>query len=134
MNNELRWKQRFSNLERAYKKFSAIVSIEKMGEIEKMALIHAFEFTFELAWKTLKDYLEENGFEVNSPKETLRQAYQSDYINNGEVWMNALKKRNETTHLYNDDVLEATTRFIIDEFSPVVNEMYHSFKKEVERG
>lgn len=134
MNNELRWKQRFINFERAYRKFSEIAAIDKMGEIEKLALVQAFEFTFELAWKMLKDYLEDNGFEVNSPKEAIRQAYQSDYIKDGETWMNALKKRNETSHLYNDRLLDETVRFIIDEFWPAVREMYHSFKKETEKG
>lgn len=126
--NEIRWKQRFINFERAFKKFTVITSIQNMGEIEKMALIQAFEFTFELSWKLLKDYLEYNGFDVNSPKEALRQAYQSKYINNGEVWMNALKKRNETSHLYNDQVLEDTAAFIVGEFTPVLNEMYIKFK------
>lgn len=127
MNDELRWKQRFANFERAYIKFSAIVSIEPMGEIEKMALVQAFEFTFELTWKTLKDFLEESGYVLNSPKEVLRQAYQSNYIQDGQVWMTALKKRNETSHLYNDGVLEQTASFIVVEFAPVLAQMYQYF-------
>lgn len=131
MSTVLRWQKRFSNFERAYNKFASILAIDKMGEIEQMALIQAFEFTFELAWKTLKDYLEENGFIVNSPREVLRQAFQSGYIQNGDVWMTALKKRNETSHLYNDGVLEETARFIVNDFSIVLEEMYQSLKMEM---
>lgn len=134
MNNEMRWKQRFSNLEKAVATFREVMAIESKGKIEKMALIQAFEFTFELSWKILKDFLEDNGFEVNSPREAIRQAFQSDYIKNGDVWMNALKKRNETTHLYNDEVLDETAKFIIDKFSPILEEMYQSFKVEAGRG
>lgn len=130
MDNPLRWKQRFDNFERAYGQFAKIMEIGELSEIEKMALIQAFEFTFELAWKTMKDYLEEEGFQVDSPRSTIRQAFQSQYIDNAEVWMEALKKRNLTVHTYNTKVMEETVAFIRDHFFPQIRDWYYSYKKE----
>ena len=89
MDNPNRWKQRFENFEKAYLKLEMVIEHAALHEddIVKMALIQAFEFTFELAWKTLKDYMEEEGFELSSPKSVIRQAFQSTYITDGAVWM-----------------------------------------------
>ncbi len=131
MDNPIRWKQRFDNFEKAYNRIVLILDRkDQQDEVVKMALIQAFEFTFELAWKTLKDYLDENGFDLNSPKEVLRQAFQSEYIAKGEIWLEALKKRNETTHTYDDKVMDETTQFIRSEFFPPLRDWYFAFKKE----
>jgi nucleotidyltransferase substrate binding protein (TIGR01987 family) len=130
MDNPIRWTQRFDNFERAYNQMVKIIDRGELDEIEKMALIQAFEFTFELAWKTLKDYLEEEGFELDSPKKVIKQAFQSEHITNAEVWMEALKKRNNTVHNYNALVMEETVAFIRDQFFPLVRDWYYSFKKE----
>ncbi|BBB90017.1 MAG TPA: nucleotidyltransferase substrate binding protein [Methylomusa anaerophila] len=131
MNNPMRWKQRFENFTNAYQKLIMVVEYKnlKSDEIAKMALIQAFEFTFELVWKTLKDYMEEEGFEVNSPKAVLRQAYQANYISNGDVWMEALKKRNNTVHNYDASLMEETVNFIIDDFYPALKEWYLAFSE-----
>ena len=130
MDNPIRWKQRFDNFERAYGQFVKIIEIGELSDIEKMALIQAFEFTYELAWNTMKDYLEEEGFVLISPKSVLRQAFQSELITNAEVWMEALTKRNNTVHNYNAEVMEETVAFIQDQFFPLVRDWYYSFKKE----
>lgn len=129
MNNPMRWKQRFENFTNAYQKLTMVIEHKnlKSDEIAKMALIQAFEFTFELAWKTLKDYLEEEGFEVASPKAVLRQAYQANYISNGDTWMEALKKRNNTVHNYDSLLMEETIDFIINGFYPLLTEWYLAF-------
>lgn len=133
MDNPIRWKQRFENFERAYGQFVKIINIPKLSEIEKMALIQAFEFTFELAWKTMKDFLEEEGFELDSPKSVIRQAFQSQQIVNAEIWMEALKKRNNTVHNYNATVMEESVAFIRDQFFPQVRDWHFAFKKESEK-
>ena len=132
MDNPIRWKQRFDNFERAYGQFVKVIEIGELSDIEKMALIQAFEFTYELAWNTMKDYLEEEGFALNTPKSVLRQAFQSELITNAEVWMETLKKRNNTVHNYNAEVMEETVAFIRDQFFPLVRDWYYSFKKVYE--
>lgn len=131
MDNPDRWKQRFENFGRAYEKFVMVVEHAAMhkDEITKMALIQAFEFTFELAWKTLKDYMEEEGFELNSPKSVIRQAFQSKYIVDGEVWMEALKKRNNTVHNYDSLIIDETVTFIVEDFYPAVTSWYLAFSE-----
>jgi nucleotidyltransferase substrate binding protein (TIGR01987 family) len=133
MDNPARWKQRFDNFEKAYGQLEKIVGIGELSDIEKMALIQAFEFTFELAWKTMKDYLEEEGFLVDSPRSTIRQAFQSRYIENAQVWMEAMKMRNMTVHTYNSKVMDETVVFIRDHFFPLIRDWYNSYKKEYTR-
>ncbi|KAF0127380.1 MAG: nucleotidyltransferase substrate binding protein [Elusimicrobia bacterium] len=130
MDNPIRWKQRFENFERAYAQFVKIIDIPELSDIEKMALIQAFEFVFELFWKTMRDYLEEEGFELDSPKKVIRQAFQSQHVTNAEIWMEALLKRNNTVHNYNPKIMEETVAFIKEQFFPQVRDWYFAFKKE----
>jgi len=65
-----------------------------LNEIELLGLIHCYEFSFELAWKTMKDYLEENGYEINSPRSAIQTAFTSELIDNGHLWLEALENRN----------------------------------------
>lgn len=133
MNNEQRWKQRFQNFENAYNTFCRVINTfeqNKSDEIVQMALVQSYEFTIELAWKTLKDYLENEGFdEVKNPKQTIRQAFQSELIHNPEIWMNAIEKRNLTSHVYNKDILQEVVDFIYNEFLSIVSDLYHLLKK-----
>lgn len=107
MDVDVRWKQRFQNFDKAFKRLAdAILIIRKDPDnvLLQAGLIQTYEFTFELAWKTLKDYLEMEGFTVPSPRATLRQAFQCGYIQQGDVWLKALNDRNLTAHTYDDEI------------------------------
>lgn len=107
MDVDVRWKQRFQNFDKAFKRLAdAILIIRKDPDnvLLQAGLIQTYEFAFELAWKTLKDYLEMEGFTVHSPRATLRQAFQCGYIQQGDVWLKALNDRNLTAHTYDDEV------------------------------
>lgn len=65
---DIRWKQRFQNFEKAFFKLKEAIEKEELSELERNGLIQRFEFTLELAWKTLKDFLDHEGFIVKSPK------------------------------------------------------------------
>jgi nucleotidyltransferase substrate binding protein (TIGR01987 family) len=84
MDQSVRWKQRFENFEKAYKRLQEVIDTPELNELERNGLIQRFEFTVELAWKTLKDFLNAEGFDIKSPKETIRQAFQSGYIGDGK--------------------------------------------------
>lgn len=104
---DVRWKQRFQNFDKAFKRLTDAIQIirnDPDNVLLQAGLIQTYEFTFELAWKTLKDYLEMEGFTVSSPRATLRQAFQSGYIQQGDVWLKALNDRNLTPHTYDDEV------------------------------
>ena len=137
MNNELRWKQRFQNFEKALNVFQARVEdCEKNPkgtphyEAFQMALVQAFEIIIELAWKTLKDYLENEGYDkVKNGKQAIRQAFQDEIIQEPEIWMEALETRNLTSHTYENTILKKVVHFIVEDFSSVVWKLYHQLKK-----
>lgn len=133
MNNPARWRQRFENFERAYQVFlRRIEEYEQFSDKEayQMALVQGFEIAIELAWNTIKDYLENEGYDnVKNGKQAIRQAFQDELIHDAETWMTALEKRNVTSHVYNVNILEETLAFIHDRFYPVLRELYFKFKK-----
>lgn len=83
---------------------TADIKLEKLDEAVRDSIIKKFEYTFELSWKTIKSYLEEEGFEeVASPKRALKQAFEIGLINDEETWSNMLEARNSTAHTYDEE-------------------------------
>lgn len=133
MNHPSRGQQRFKNFERAYQQFISVTQncdAMSLSELEQEGFVQRFEYTFELAWKTLRDYLLENGYKLDSPKSVIRQAYQSGCIADGEIWMDALEKRNNTVHTYNQEILKETIRFLTEEFQPALEQLHTFFSEE----
>jgi|SRR5690554_4384535 len=132
MNNEIRWKQRFQNFSNAYNTFCKTLRRHEDApndEIIQMALVQAFEFTYELAWNVMKDYLENEGFaEVKSVKQTIRTAFQAELITDAEEWMKMIQKRNLASHAYNQSILNETVEYIKVEFYPLVRKLYEDMK------
>ncbi len=87
--------------------------------------------TFELAYKVLKDYLESEGYMVKSPRETVKQAFQINLIDNGHVWIDALSNRNLTTHTYDEEVANKITNEILNAYLPQLEKMYEKLSKEL---
>ena len=83
---------------------TANISLEKFDEALRDSIIKKFEYTFELSWKTIKAYLEEEGYEeMSSPRKVLKQAFESNIISDEEVWSNMLEARNSTAHTYDEE-------------------------------
>jgi nucleotidyltransferase substrate binding protein (TIGR01987 family) len=97
---DIRWKQRFSNYRMALVNLKDGIEISKPSDLEKSGIIQIFEYSFELAWKTLKDYLQEADVEVNFPREVLKTAFSYDMIEDGDIWIDMLEKRNLMSHTY----------------------------------
>jgi nucleotidyltransferase substrate binding protein (TIGR01987 family) len=122
-NKDIRWKQRFQNFKKAFNQLEKAVNTPDLNELERQGLIKAFEFTYELAWTTLKDFLIEKGYtDLIGSKDTLRQAFQVGLISDGDIWMEMVKSRNLTAHTYNQDTAES----IEDD---VINQYYSLFKQ-----
>ena len=101
-----RWKYRFDNYKRAFTLLrEAIESIDEkeLSQLEKEGLIQRFEYTMELAWRVMKDYLQSENviFEHITPRVTIRKAFEANMISDGQTWMNALDARNKMSHTYN---------------------------------
>ena len=106
------------------------MDIENLSEIERAGLIQFFEMAFELSWKLMKDYLEEEGFLINSPKGAIKQAFQSDIIKNGHAWIEALEDRNLTVHTYNEAAALEIEKRIRQNYYPVIEDLYNYFKSK----
>lgn len=128
MTNDIRWKQRFYNFERAYQLLERTLEIKTPTEAERGGLIQFYEMAFELAWKTLKDYLTEQGFDVNSPREALKQGYQANIIENGHLWLPALVYRNLTVHTYDENKAKEVEASIREQYSGLLKQLYSFLK------
>jgi nucleotidyltransferase substrate binding protein (TIGR01987 family) len=103
--SDIRWKQRFDNLQRAYQRLRWAMEIyqqDPSDELIGMAVIKAYEFTFELSWKTLKDFLAYNGIDAKLPREVLKQAFATGLVSEGQLWIDMLEERNLMAHTYDD--------------------------------
>jgi len=74
----------------------------KPTRMNKDATIQRFEFTFELAWKVIQEYIRDQGFDCKSPKNCIREAARLEIINNPKNWFEFLKARNLIAHTYNE--------------------------------
>ena len=100
---DVRWKQRFGNFKKALGRFEEAVKANSQDRLAQEGLIQRFEYTFELAWKCLQDLLQERGLEeIRGPKPVLQQAFQDGLVQDGVLWMEMLRARNETSHLYDE--------------------------------
>ncbi len=135
MDNDLRWRQRFQNFEKAFEALQRrIDEYEQHPNVEayQMALISSFIIMYELSWKVLKDYLQNEGVDVsNSAKNVFRNAFQNELIFKIEPWMESIVKRNDTVHAYHEDTLRKVIQFITETFYPAVRDLYFQLKKEL---
>jgi nucleotidyltransferase substrate binding protein (TIGR01987 family) len=120
MHSEFRWKQRFQNYEASLRELRNALEKTEYTSLERAGLIQLFEISFELAWKTLKDMLFYEGYDVQSPKAALRQAFASGIIIEGELWIRALDVRNLFSHTYNNALAEEAVKLIKETYSPLL--------------
>lgn len=109
-NSDIRWKQRFQNFDRAFVLLRGAMENgpDALNPLEKEGVIQRFEYCFELAWKTMKDYLEEGGFvfATVTPRQVLKDAYTAKILADGQVWIDMLDHRNLLSHTYSPVVFE----------------------------
>lgn len=103
-NQDVCWIQRFNHFVSALSQLREAVELAQerpLSKLEEQGLIQAFEFTHELAWNTLKDFLEESGVQnLYGSRDTTREAFKTGLITNGEIWMNMVQSRNLSSHTY----------------------------------
>lgn len=122
--------ERIENYNRAYEILFDSVK-EYKSDMQKvvyhMAVIQSFEVCFELGWKVLKDYLHINGVEASYPKEVIKEAFNKETIENGQIWIDMLKDRNATSHEYNMDKVDK----VLEKISTVYLEELCRFKEQI---
>jgi nucleotidyltransferase substrate binding protein (TIGR01987 family) len=104
---DIRWIQRFNNFDKALSQLTRFIEKGELNEMERQGLIQSFEYNYELAWNTLKDYFEAQG-ETNifGSRDAFRLAFKRGLIENGETWMQMIISRILTNHTYNEDTAE----------------------------
>ena len=131
---DIRWTQRFSNYRKALAKLSAAVvngDVDSYSDLEKEGLVKRFEYTYELAWKTLQDLLREKGYpDIAGPTPVIQQAFQDGYIKNGKDWMNMKKSREITTHTYDEDAVNDIVKKIIEVYYDLLNALEIRLEEE----
>lgn len=131
MNLDIRWKQRFQNFEKAILYLQESLVRKDLSSLEKAGIIQVYEFTFELAWKTVKDYLEEKDVEVKFPRDTIKEGFKYELLENGEVWLDMLQKRNLMSHTYNETNAELAYNLIVHEYFSELQKVYFRLLNEV---
>ncbi|MEY2501543.1 MAG: hypothetical protein QOI07_1877 [Verrucomicrobiota bacterium] len=119
---DVRWRQRLQSFRKAFRRLSdaaALAAERKLTDLEQQGIIQVFEFTHELAWNTLKDFLEPTGAtNLFGSVNTTRAAFAAGLIENGEAWMEMIKDRNLTTHTYDERTADKISSAILSSYVP----------------
>lgn len=109
-----------------------LLQYDDKNELLRDGIIQRFEFTFELAWKTLKEVFEDEGLiGLNSPKSVLKEAYSAGIIEDEKLWMNMLMDRNSTSHMYNENNAIEICKNIKEEYTDALERLKEKIIKRI---
>lgn len=130
---DIRWQQRFVNYKKALLQLESAVELSAqraLSNLEKQGVIQAFEFTHELAWNMLKDYLQDQGNQnITGSKDATREAFKVGLIADGEQWMAMIQSRNMSSHTYDERTAEQLVVAIIKHYFPLFVALQNEIKK-----
>ncbi|MCC6300831.1 MAG: nucleotidyltransferase substrate binding protein [Anaerolineales bacterium] len=126
---DVRWIQRFNHYTKALSQMTKFIQKGKLNELEEQGLIQAFEYTYELAWNTLKDYFESQG-ETNlyGSRDAFRLAFQRGLIEDGETWMDMVRSRTLTGHTYNEEVAKQISTAVSQRYFQQFEKLHETLK------
>jgi nucleotidyltransferase substrate binding protein (TIGR01987 family) len=128
--SDVRWLQRFSNFEKAFAQLARFIAKGQLNEFEEQGLIKSFEYTYELAWNTIKDYYEYQGETgIQGSRDCFQLAFKRGLLDNGQVWMDMLRDRNRTAHTYNQN----TATIIVHNIRVIYFNAFVALKTELEK-
>ncbi|MDZ4713355.1 MAG: nucleotidyltransferase substrate binding protein [bacterium] len=135
-NEDIRWEQRFINYKKALSKLSEVAEdknfLSTLSNLEREGLIQRFEYTFELAWKTLQDFLRSKGYtEIAGPNPVIEQAFADGYITNGENWRKMKKSRELSSHTYNEEIANEIAEGVIEIYYNLLKDLEERLEKEI---
>lgn len=126
---DIRWQQRFQNYQRAYTLLRSALEekpLDSFTDLEREGLIQRFEYSYELAWKTLKDYLEESGVAITpvTAREVIKQAFAARIIRDGQVWIDMMLHRNMLSHTYDFRKFREVLDAVVASYLPALSELH----------
>lgn len=128
---DIRWQQRLANYQRALAQLLKAVKLRQtreLSELEQQGLIQAFEFTHELAWKVMKDYLRSLGNDtVIASRDSTRAAFAAELLQDGEAWMDMILGRNLSSHTYNLDIAKG----LVEKITGVYADLFLAFETKM---
>ncbi len=132
MSADVRWKQRFQNFDRAYLLLADALKDgpDALSILEKEGVVQRFEFTFDLAWKTLKDFMQEAGLTVPLalPRNVIKEAFASGLLRDGQVWIDMLEDRNKLSHIYDERLFEEMVKTIAARYLDAIGVLHRDLK------
>ena len=133
----IRWEQRFDNFQKAFLLLKEALEEKPLNEYSKLeqeGIVQRFEYTFELAWKTLKDKLFYEGYDEKTPRAVIRKAFEAGFLSEDdtEIWLDSLGVRNLLSHTYNEETARKALESIRHHYYPVIKRLYQSLKTEIE--
>ena len=105
-----------------------------LSELEQLGLIQAFEFTHELSWLLIRDFLVDQGVAgISGSRDAVREAVARQLLPQGEesVWMAMIRSRNLTSHTYNPVVASEIAGLIVDRYGPVFQQLADLMQRRV---
>ncbi|HLD45765.1 MAG TPA: nucleotidyltransferase substrate binding protein [bacterium] len=132
---DIRWQQRFQNFKKAFAQLEQAVALKTPDIIQQQGIVQCFEYNFELSWKTLQDFLStERGYsDIKGPRPVLEQAFQDGILRDGVTWLDMLKSRNLTAHLYDEEEVLQILKKIREDYFPLFSELKLFFEKHHDR-
>jgi nucleotidyltransferase substrate binding protein (TIGR01987 family) len=132
---DIRWQQRFANYQKALAQLETFFKPPALNDREQQGLIKAFEYTFELAWNTLRDLLRSQGNnELLGSRDTLREAFRLGLLSDGETWMLMIQDRNLTSHTYNRSTADEIATNISQRYLGCFQELRSRLQQRQEAG
>jgi len=132
-NPDIRWQQRFVSYQKALLQLQGAVELSlqrALSPLEKQGVIQVFEFTHELVWNMLKDFLRDQGNQnIKGSKDATREAFKVELIGDGEQWMAMIQSRNISSHTYDARTAERLVEVIIRDYYP----LFVALKTEMEK-
>ncbi len=128
-----RWRQRLATFGKALARMDEVVTLwhsRKLSDLERDGMIQRFEYTQELAWKLLKNYIEYQGeAQMGGSRDTIRQAFRLGLIENSEPWFDMLESRNLTSHVYDEATEMTVIERIVDTYYPILSLLHAEMLK-----
>jgi len=127
LTKDIRWKQRLKNFRKAFDNLSEAVNTAKdreLSNLEKQGLIQAFEFTYELAWNTVKDFYENIGeSNIQGSKDAFRLAFERGLVVDGVNLMKSVRSRQLSSHTYNEKIAQEIYEDVVNLYHKVFQDL-----------
>jgi nucleotidyltransferase substrate binding protein (TIGR01987 family) len=131
---DVRWKQRAESFAKAVALLRDALKEgpAALNDLEKEGTVQRFEYTVELAWKTLKDRLDHDGVQLTSvtPKSVVKAAFAARLIPDGQLWIDILETRNLLSHKYDRELLDEGLKDIHDRYLPAIEQLQALFREQ----